>query len=120
MKFPIFSALPHGRLFLRNPPRRTMRPVAWTCNISPDRLHSELEVAGQIEKGAQMLEAAVFLGVLDEPDVEWLVANSKQHELQSGSVLIHRGEAVEFLYLIVDGAFDVKLFSPKPRHIATL
>jgi CRP/FNR family cyclic AMP-dependent transcriptional regulator len=67
-----------------------------------------------------MLEAAAFLGVLDEPDVEWLVANSKQHEIESGSVLISRGKPVEFLYLIVDGAFDVTVFSPDEHHIATL
>ena len=71
-----------------------------------------------------MLEAAAFLGVLNEPDVEWLVANSKQHKVESGSVLIRRGQPVEFLYLIVDGAFDVTVFVPKKprgeRHIATL
>jgi CRP-like cAMP-binding protein len=67
-----------------------------------------------------MLEASVFLGVLDEPDIEWLVANSKREEIQSGSVLIRRGEPVEFLYLIVDGAFNATVFSPDERHIATL
>jgi CRP/FNR family transcriptional regulator, cyclic AMP receptor protein len=67
-----------------------------------------------------MLEAAVFLGVLKEPDIEWLVANSKQHQIQSGSVLIRRREPVEFLYLIVDGAFDITVASPEERHIATL
>jgi len=56
-----------------------------------------------------MLEAAAFLGVLDEADVEWLVANSKQHQIESGSVLINRGEPVEFLYLIVDGAFEISV-----------
>ena len=66
-----------------------------------------------------MLEAAVFLGVLNEPDIEWLVANSKQHQIRSGSVLIHRGKPVEFLYLIVDGAFDISVSLPE-RHIATL
>jgi len=67
-----------------------------------------------------MLEAAVFLGVLNEPDIEWLVANSKQHQIRSGSVLIHRGKPVEFLYLIVDGAFDISVSLPAERHIATL
>jgi len=67
-----------------------------------------------------MLEAAAFLGVLEEADVEWLVANSEQHQLKSGSVLIHRGNPVEFLYLIVDGAFEITVFTPEARHIATL
>jgi CRP-like cAMP-binding protein len=67
-----------------------------------------------------MLEASRFLGALHESDVEWLVANSKENDLPPGTVLIHRGEPVEFLYLIVDGAFDVTVFSPDPRVIATL
>jgi len=67
-----------------------------------------------------MLEAAVFLGALREADVEWLVANSTQHEIQSGAVLINRGEPVEFLYLVVDGAFDVTVLFPDERHVATL
>jgi CRP-like cAMP-binding protein len=67
-----------------------------------------------------MLEAAVFLGVLNESDIEWLVANSKQRQIRSGSVLIRRSEPVEFLYLIVDGAFDISISLPDERHIATL
>src|ERR1019366_8190253 len=67
-----------------------------------------------------MLEAAAFLGVLDESDIEWLVANSKQHDVEAGSVLIRRAEPVECLYLIVDGAFKVTVFAPEERHIATL
>jgi len=67
-----------------------------------------------------MLEATDFLGVLHESDLEWLVANSNEHDVPPGRVLIRHGELVEFLYLIVDGAFDVTISLPAPRHIATL
>lgn len=67
-----------------------------------------------------MLEATIFLSILDESDIEWLVANSTEHDVPVGTVLIRRGEAAEFLYLIVDGAFDVTVHSPDPHHIATL
>jgi CRP/FNR family cyclic AMP-dependent transcriptional regulator len=67
-----------------------------------------------------MLEAVAFLRMLDEPDLEWLVANSKRQEIQSGCVLIRRAQPVEFLYLIVDGAFDVTLSGPDERHVARL
>lgn len=65
-----------------------------------------------------MLEAAAFLGVLEEPDVEWLVANSRQEEIAAGSVLIRRGEPVDFLYLIVHGAFNVTVSAPKEHQVA--
>jgi len=67
-----------------------------------------------------MLEAFAFVGVLDEPDVEWLVTNSKWQEIQSGTVLIRQGEPVESLYLIVDGAFDVTLSVPNDHQVARL
>jgi CRP/FNR family transcriptional regulator, cyclic AMP receptor protein len=67
-----------------------------------------------------MLEAFAFLGILDESDIEWLVANSKRQEIQSGSDLIRQGEPVESLYLIVDGAFDVTVSAPKEHRIARL
>jgi CRP/FNR family cyclic AMP-dependent transcriptional regulator len=65
-----------------------------------------------------MIKALAFLGILDERDVEWLVANSKQRDIQSGFVLIRRGEPVEFLYLIVDGAFNVTVSVPKEHLVA--
>ena len=67
-----------------------------------------------------MLEANIFLDILHESDVEWLVANSKEHALPPATVLIRQAEPVEHLYLIVNGAFDVTVFSPDPRSVATL
>jgi len=65
-----------------------------------------------------MLEASAFLSILAEADVDWLVANSKRQDIQSGSVLIRFSEPVEFLYLIVDGAFDVTASMPKEHQVA--
>jgi CRP/FNR family cyclic AMP-dependent transcriptional regulator len=65
-----------------------------------------------------MLEASAFLRILDEPDVEWLVANSKRQDIPSGSILIRLGEPVECLYLIVDGAFNVTVPVPKEHRVA--
>ena len=67
-----------------------------------------------------MLEANIFLGVLEESDVEWLVAHSEEHDVPPGTVLIRRSEPVQYLYLIVNGAFDVTVSSPESVSIATL
>jgi CRP-like cAMP-binding protein len=67
-----------------------------------------------------MLEANIFLGVLHETDLEWLVANSNERDLPPETVLIRRAEPVQHLYLIVNGTFDVTVFSPDPLSIATL
>jgi CRP-like cAMP-binding protein len=67
-----------------------------------------------------MIKALAFLGVLDDGDVEWLVANSKRQDLQSGSVLIRQGEPVGFLYLILDGALNVTIPLSKKHQVARL
>jgi CRP/FNR family cyclic AMP-dependent transcriptional regulator len=67
-----------------------------------------------------MLEAFTFLGILEEPDVEWLVTNSKWQDIQSGAVVIRQGEPVESLYLIVDGAFDVTVSASNDHQVARL
>jgi CRP-like cAMP-binding protein len=67
-----------------------------------------------------MLEAYAFIGMLNEPDVEWLVANSKRQEIPSGSVIIRQGEPVGSLYLIVSGAFDVVVSIPQQHRVARL
>ncbi len=66
-----------------------------------------------------MLEANIFLGVLHESDLEWLVANSEEHNLAPGTVIIRRAEPVQHLFLIVNGTFDVTV-SPNALSIATL
>jgi CRP-like cAMP-binding protein len=67
-----------------------------------------------------MLEAYVFLGILNEPDIEWLVANSRLQEIPSGSVVIRQGVPLESLYLIVDGALDVTVSVPKEHRVARI
>jgi CRP/FNR family transcriptional regulator, cyclic AMP receptor protein len=74
----------------------------------------------QLGKEHEMSETLAFLGILNEPDLEWLVANSKRQDIQSGTVLIRRDEPVEFLFLIVDGAFDVTVSAPKEHQVARL
>jgi CRP-like cAMP-binding protein len=71
-----------------------------------------------VGKEHEMLEASAFLGILDEPDVEWLVANSKRQDIPSGSILIRLGKPVEFLFLIVEGAFNVTVSVPKEHQVA--
>jgi CRP-like cAMP-binding protein len=73
-----------------------------------------------IGKDYEMLEASAFLGILDQPDIEWLVAHSQRQDIRSGSVLIRLGEPVEFLYLVVNGAFDVTVSAPEEHSVAKL
>jgi CRP/FNR family cyclic AMP-dependent transcriptional regulator len=58
----------------------------------------------------------VFLGILDDRDVDWLVANGKRKDVPSAEILIRQGQPVEFLYFVLDGIFDVTVSSPNERQ----
>jgi CRP-like cAMP-binding protein len=67
-----------------------------------------------------MLKGLAFLEVLEDRDVEWMVANSRRREIPSGSVLIRQGEPVESLFLILDGAFNITVSVPRQHQVARL
>lgn len=67
-----------------------------------------------------MLKALAFLSILEDRDLEWLVANSRRKDIPAGSALIRLDEPAEFLYLIVDGVFNVTVAVPEERHVARI
>jgi CRP/FNR family cyclic AMP-dependent transcriptional regulator len=67
-----------------------------------------------------MRKGLIFLGILDGRDVDWLVANGKRQNIPQGTVLIREGAPVEFLYFVLDGAFEVSVSIPVKRQVARL
>ncbi|UKO95887.1 cyclic nucleotide-binding domain-containing protein [Nostoc sp. UHCC 0870] len=51
----------------------------------------------------------VLLKELSNSDINWIVANSRQEELSPDSVLIPEGEAVDYLYILLDGTLTVRI-----------
>lgn len=67
-----------------------------------------------------MQRALFILGVLEDEDVDWLVAVGQRQELVPGSMLIQEGEANDHIFLILDGNLEVSVASPERRAIAEL
>ncbi len=67
-----------------------------------------------------MQRALFILGVLEDEDVDWLVAVGQRQELSPGTVLIQEGECNTQIFLVLDGVLEVSVASPERRIIAEL
>jgi CRP-like cAMP-binding protein len=67
-----------------------------------------------------MRKALVILGTLDDSDVEWMIAAGKRERIAAGSMLIQEGRSSDHLYVVVEGAFAVRLGALPGKEIAQL
>jgi CRP-like cAMP-binding protein len=67
-----------------------------------------------------MKRVVFILGVLEDEDVDWLIAAGQRQELQPGDVLIREGEHCEALFLFLDGGLEVSVAALSSQPIALL
>jgi CRP-like cAMP-binding protein len=67
-----------------------------------------------------MRKALYFLGILNDADIDWLVAAGSRREVAAGKVLIEEGRAIDSVFLVFDGAFLVRTRALGEREIARL
>jgi CRP/FNR family transcriptional regulator, cyclic AMP receptor protein len=67
-----------------------------------------------------MRKALYFLGILNDSDIDWLVAAGNRREIDAGKTLIEEGRAIDSLYLVIDGAFSVRTAATGGREVARL
>ena len=66
-----------------------------------------------------MAHALFILGELNDDDVDWMIKAGQREPISTGTVLIHEGKPVTALYIILDGALEVRI-AARDRHLATL
>ncbi len=54
-----------------------------------------------------MRKALYFLGILNDPDIDWMIRNGSRIAVPAGTVLIQQGKPTDWLYFVLDGAFVV-------------
>jgi CRP-like cAMP-binding protein len=64
-----------------------------------------------------MRKALYLMGILDDSDTDWLTDHGKRQFAPQGTILIHEGQPIDSLYVILDGQFDVMA---GPQSVATL
>jgi CRP-like cAMP-binding protein len=67
-----------------------------------------------------MRKALLFLGILDDADINWLVAQGTTRQLAQGEVLIREGSLPDSIFLVLDGRFSVRMSSLNGREVASL
>ncbi len=57
---------------------------------------------------------------LNDRDRDWMIATGESKEIPAGHVLIHEGESINALYIVLDGVLTVSVEAWKSREIARL
>jgi len=67
-----------------------------------------------------MRKALQLMGNLDDLDIEWMAEHGVQQFIAAGTVLIQEGEAINSLYVVLDGRLSVRTAAMDGREIASL
>lgn len=67
-----------------------------------------------------MRKALLFLGILNDSDIDWMVAAATKQEISAGDTLIHEGKTVDYVYLVLDGQLIVSVNALGDREVARL
>lgn len=67
-----------------------------------------------------MRKALFFLGILNDSDLDWMIAEGKKLEVAGGSHLIQQGTAIDSMFIILNGLFVVSMSSAPEKAIAQL
>ena len=67
-----------------------------------------------------MRKALLFLGILNDSDLDWMVAAGTKQEILPGQILIREGEPTDFVFVVLDGAFSVSVRAAGDREFARL
>jgi CRP/FNR family transcriptional regulator, cyclic AMP receptor protein len=67
-----------------------------------------------------MRKALHLLGILEDSDIEWMIANGTLHQVDTDSVLIQEKNPIGSIYILLEGELSVIVGGRDGKHIATL
>jgi CRP/FNR family cyclic AMP-dependent transcriptional regulator len=67
-----------------------------------------------------MRKALFFLGILNDSDIDWMIAAGAKQDVSPGDILIQEGKPVAFVYLVLDGQLAVSVSALGNRDVARL
>ncbi len=67
-----------------------------------------------------MKKVLFILGELDDDDIDWVIETAVRQEVAAGTVLIHEGQPIDALYILLEGELRVSLSAMGNREIARL
>jgi bacteriocin-type transport-associated protein len=67
-----------------------------------------------------MRKALFFLGILNDADIDWLLANGVKREVPAGVSLVTEGKPIDSIFLVLDGRLTVSVAALGGREVAQL
>ena len=67
-----------------------------------------------------MRKALYFLGILNDSDIDWLVSAGMRREVSAGVNIIDEGLPLDSVYLVITGAFSVRVAALGGKQVARL
>lgn len=67
-----------------------------------------------------MQKVLLILGELSDDDIDWIIATGHRKEIGQGQILIHEGQPVDALYLVLEGRLGVSVAALGGEQIACL
>ena len=67
-----------------------------------------------------MRKVLYFLGILNDSDIDWLVSAGMRREVAAGVNIIDEGRPLDSVFLVVTGAFSVRVAALGGKQVARL
>src|SRR5262249_14134644 len=67
-----------------------------------------------------MRKMLYLLGLLNEADLEWMLATGRRERVAAGAVLIQEGHPIDAMYIVLHGRFRVAIAAHSGTDIAGL
>jgi len=67
-----------------------------------------------------MRKVLLFLGILDDSDVEWMLGVGSRREVAVGDELVREGQPLDSVFLVIDGALSVRTRALGGREVVRL
>ena len=61
-----------------------------------------------------------LLGELDDDDIDWMIARGNRQTVMAGTVLIHEGQPINHLFILLEGSLSVTVAAAGRQEIASL
>jgi CRP/FNR family cyclic AMP-dependent transcriptional regulator len=67
-----------------------------------------------------MKKVLFILSELSHQDIDWLLKNGDQQKVPKDTILIHQGQPIDALYIVLDGTLSVSIAGWTNQHIAEI
>ena len=67
-----------------------------------------------------MSKALVILSELNHRDIDWMINHGIQEQIEKGTILIHEGQPINALYIVLDGNLSVSVAAVGDREISRI